>query len=51
MAMQTLGGKLAAANNRPSGFDYIRITLAVSLVAGASRQAARASAISRMGRL
>ncbi len=28
----TLDAKLAAAGNRPSGFDYLRIALAISVI-------------------
>ena len=31
--MQTIGEKLAATGGRPSGFDYLRLTLAVSVIA------------------
>src|SRR5262249_49082197 len=31
--MPTLGARLALANDRPSGFDYLRLGLAVSIIA------------------
>jgi len=31
--MQTIGSKLASTGGRPSGFDYLRLTLAVSVIA------------------
>ena len=31
--MVTVGARLEAVNSRPSGFDYVRLTLSVSVVA------------------